>query len=339
MGEHGAGHRKSGLQPLPLAAAGIAFAQFPGRPVARFGLGQQRLVQMRLAAAGDDIAGALGDHGGGLVVIGLLHKTTARIDRPPQVAGYRRSNFAATRNQCFGVQHLGQVLPPGQRIEGAQQIRHERRTGPGTVVAELAGEAPEEKCARMTDHIGILETEQRVLVCLIGGAVAPALRAGIRRAHQRHLAPRIGAGVRVSRHHRVGHKMPNLDRSFDLAAVGCTAQPVADPDHAVGQAGRRQAGTDQRGAVDCRSAASHGQQDQDSARGNKRIVHADSYLSKGSESSKKQRLDAVRDKDVVVDDPIDRGYEKAPGWALLGVESSLACKTRSDSVAPGNRAA
>ena len=73
-----------------------------------------------------------------------------------------------------------QGLQTGHGIRGTlstalndQQIRHERRSGLGTVVAELAGQTTEGQCTCMTDHIGDLETDQGVFVHLIASAVPP----------------------------------------------------------------------------------------------------------------------------------------------------------------------
>ena len=73
-----------------------------------------------------------------------------------------------------------QGLQTGHGIRGTlstalndQQIRHERRSGLGTVVAELAGQTTEGQCTCMTDHIGDLEADQGVFVHLIASAVTP----------------------------------------------------------------------------------------------------------------------------------------------------------------------
>jgi hypothetical protein len=49
-------------------------------PVAVAGSGEQRLVDVDLLAARDEVAGALGDDRARLVVVGLVQEAAARID-------------------------------------------------------------------------------------------------------------------------------------------------------------------------------------------------------------------------------------------------------------------
>jgi hypothetical protein len=67
--EDRAGLGKRRRQFLPFADPGIAFHQFHGWPIAVLRVGEERLIDVGLPAAGDDDASAPGDHGDGLVVV------------------------------------------------------------------------------------------------------------------------------------------------------------------------------------------------------------------------------------------------------------------------------
>ncbi|MPM60010.1 hypothetical protein SDC9_106857 [bioreactor metagenome] len=70
----------------------------------------------------------------------------------------------------------------------------------------------------------------------IGGAVSTSLCRRVGRAHGTHFDPRVLAGVRVGRDHRIGDVVPDLDGRAHRAAGPGAIEPVADTHHPVFQA-------------------------------------------------------------------------------------------------------
>ncbi|MPM83147.1 hypothetical protein SDC9_130210 [bioreactor metagenome] len=101
----------------------------------------------------------------------------------------------------------------------------------------------------MADDIGVLELGEVVLVVVIGRAVTASLRGRVGHAHRPDFQPRVFAGVRVARHHRIGDVVAHLDGSANRAAEGRAVQPVADTDHAVFEAVGGQRRRDDGGGV------------------------------------------------------------------------------------------
>ncbi|MCY1304735.1 hypothetical protein D9M70_545030 [compost metagenome] len=199
---------------MPLTCLRVAFDQRAGWPVAVLGVCEQRLVDVELAAAGDDIAGALGHHGPCQVVVALVQKPAAWVDVAPEVAAGSGADLTLAGRQRFRVEQLGNVVAPGEGVEGAQQVGHEGAAGSCAAVAEAGGELAERIAAGMADHVGILELGQVVFVVVVGRAVAAGRRRGVGRAHQSHLQPGIGTSIRVAGHHRIRHEVAHLDRGL-----------------------------------------------------------------------------------------------------------------------------
>lgn len=118
---------------------------------------QQRLVHVHLPTAGHDVAGTLGDHGGSLVIVGLLDEAASWIEVAPEVRRGTAANLASAWGQRLGVDGFRNPIPPCQGIERAQQVGHEGGAGSGTGVAGLTGELTEGPTARVADQIGVLE--------------------------------------------------------------------------------------------------------------------------------------------------------------------------------------
>ncbi|MCY1297468.1 hypothetical protein D9M70_469070 [compost metagenome] len=236
MGKDSAGTRQPGCERLPLTGHRVAFEQFACRPIAASGLGEQRLVDVQLTAASDDVPGALGHHRGGLVVIGLVQESAAWVDIAPQVHRAAGADFSLARYQGFRVHPLGYVEAPGERIERAQQIGHEGPASSGAGIPRRRRKLAEEVAAGVTDDVGILEFCQVVLVAVVGRAVSTRLCLGVGRAHRLHFHPGIGSGGRVAGDHGVGHVVPDFHRGSDRAAAVAAVQPIANTDHTVCQA-------------------------------------------------------------------------------------------------------
>ncbi len=236
MREHSArtGHR--GGEFLPLARGGIAFDKFACRPIAIASGGEQKLVDVDLAAAGNDIAGALRDDGTALVVVGLVQESASRVDGAPQVERGPRPNFAHARDQCFRIDGLRHVVAPCHRVERAQQVWHEGRACTLAGIARSTGELAEHGTTGMADYVRILELRQVVFVVLVCRAIATGLRRGVRHAHGTHFDPRVFASVGIAGNHGIRHVMANFHRCPYRAAEGGAKEPVADPDDPVFEA-------------------------------------------------------------------------------------------------------
>ena len=204
---------------------------------------------MNLVAARHDVARALRDHGAALVIVGLVQEATAGIHVAPEVQAGARTDFAPAGDERFGVERFRDVVAPGDRVERAQQIRHEGRASAFAGVAGGAGELAEHHPGRMADDIGVLELGEVVLVVVIGRAVTARLGGRVGHAHRPDFQPRVFAGVRVARHHRIGDVVAHLDGGANRAAEGRAVQPVADSDHAVFEAVGGQRRRDDGGGV------------------------------------------------------------------------------------------
>ena len=94
-----------------------------------------------------------------------------------------------------GMSASGRTLPdvvaPGERVERAQQIRHEGRASAFAGVAGRAGELAEHHPGRMADDIGVLELGEVVLVVVIGRAVTASLGGRVGHAHRPDFQPRV----------------------------------------------------------------------------------------------------------------------------------------------------
>ncbi|MNM95541.1 hypothetical protein D3C81_1079910 [compost metagenome] len=204
---------------------------------------------MNLVAARHDVAHALGDHSATLVIVGLMQKSTTRIDVAPEVERRALANLAQAGNQRLGVEHFRDVVAPGQRVERTQQVRHEGRARAFAGVAGSAGELAEHRAGRVADDIRILELGNVVLVVVIGRAVTASLSGRVGHAHRPDFQPRVFAGVAVARYHRIGDVVAHLDGGANRAAEGRAVQPVADSDHAVFEAVGGQRRRDDGGGV------------------------------------------------------------------------------------------
>ncbi len=167
---------------------------------------------MRLANAGDEVAGALRHHRGGLEVIGLYQESLPRVDATPHVAEGLATDLAHARSQRLRVNGLGDGVAPGQRIERAQVVGRKRHRPARTRIAEAEtlGQGRQGSAAGMPDAVDILETGQVVALRRGRDQVAPALRQGRRYRKGRHLAPGVTAGVGIARHHQLGNEVPDL---------------------------------------------------------------------------------------------------------------------------------
>ena len=95
---------------MPFAGAGIAFHEFAGGPVAVLGLCEHGQIDVGLAITRSDIAGTLGDHRPGFVVIGLVQKAATRIDVPPKVT--RVTDLSLSWSESFWIRRLRYAIAP-----------------------------------------------------------------------------------------------------------------------------------------------------------------------------------------------------------------------------------
>ena len=130
---------------------------------------------MELADSRGDIAGALGDDGCRLVVVGLVQESAARIEVPPHVAGEDSPHLAQPWDQRLGVHLLGNSMPPANGVQCAEEVGHQREGSARTNVPRGAGEPAERGSARMADHIRFLEAADAVLGLVVGGRVIAGL--------------------------------------------------------------------------------------------------------------------------------------------------------------------
>ena len=205
---------------------------------------------MELADSRGDVAGALGDDGRRLVVVGLVQESAARIEVPPHVAGEDSTHLAQPWDQRFGVHLLGNAMPPANGVQCAEEVRHQREGGARANVPRGAGEPAERGPARMADHIRFLEAADAVLGLVVGGRVIAGLGEGIRCAQRRHFRPGVAPGIRIAGDDCGRHVVADLDRRLHLAAMRAAEQPGADPDDLVFEALRGKGGGDDGGAVD-----------------------------------------------------------------------------------------
>ena len=84
----------------------------------------------------------------------------------------------------------------------------------------------------MPDHVRVLNLARLFSLSWLVVPSPPARAVGWARSSDA-LRSRVFAGVRVARHHRIGHVMPHLDRGAHRAAERRAEQPVADADDAV----------------------------------------------------------------------------------------------------------
>ncbi len=108
---------------------------------------------MELADSRGDIAGALGDDGCRLVVVGLVQEAAARIEVPPHVAGEDSTHLAQPWDQRFGVHLLGNSMPPANGVQCAEKVRHQRDGGARANVPRGAGEPAERGAPGLGDQL------------------------------------------------------------------------------------------------------------------------------------------------------------------------------------------
>ncbi|MOA12324.1 hypothetical protein D3C78_1323060 [compost metagenome] len=131
-------------------------------------------------------------------------------------------------------------MAPGQRVQGAQVVGHERSSAAGAGVAGLRGQLRRSPATRMTNAINVFETRQVVALAVRRDQVAATFRAVDRAGEGGHLGPGVIASSRVARHHQFRNEMTHLGRGFDCAAEGRAEQPETNADDPVGEAIGRQ---------------------------------------------------------------------------------------------------
>lgn len=97
----------------------VAFDNRGGRPVPGAGGSRQRRVDMRLPGTRHQIGHALGDNGGGFIVVRLADGSGARVDIAPHIAVL--TDFPHARRQRLRVCHFRHTAAPGQRIQLTQK--------------------------------------------------------------------------------------------------------------------------------------------------------------------------------------------------------------------------
>src|SRR5258708_29188591 len=104
-----------------------------------------------------------------------MQEASAGIGIAPEIHGDATADLPHPRNQRFRIHRLGDVVAPGDRIEGAQQVGYVWSAGACADVAGLTGELIKGGASGMANHIGVLELRQVILMVLVGGSVASRL--------------------------------------------------------------------------------------------------------------------------------------------------------------------
>ncbi len=195
---------------------------------------------MWLPVTGDDIAGPLRHHRGRLEIIGLYQKTLPGIDVAPHVSQGLPTDFTDPRHERLGVKTFRYAMAPGQRVQGAQVVGHERSSAAGAGVAGLRGQLRGGPATWMTDAINVFEARQVVAVGVRRDQVAATFRTANGRGEGGRLGPWIIARSGVARDHEFRNEMTNLGRGFDCAAEGRAEEPETNADDPVGEAIWRQ---------------------------------------------------------------------------------------------------
>ena len=120
----------------------------------------QRPIDVRLANASDEVAGALRHYGTRLEVVGLHQKSVAWVDATPHVAECLVADLAHARNQCLRVDRFGNGLAPRQRVERAEVIGCIRHGTAWAGIAERMRQGGKGSSPRVPDAIDILEPWQ-----------------------------------------------------------------------------------------------------------------------------------------------------------------------------------
>ncbi|MNQ72817.1 hypothetical protein D3C85_875290 [compost metagenome] len=139
-------------------------------------------------------------------------------------------------------------MAPGQRVQGAQVVGHERSCTAGAGIAGLRSQLRGGPATGVADAIDVLEAGQVVAVGVRRDQVAATFRTADGRGEGGHLGPGVIAGGGVARDHEFRNEMTNLGRGFDCAAEGRAEEPETNADDPVGEAvWRKHGGRDARG--------------------------------------------------------------------------------------------
>ncbi|MNY43571.1 hypothetical protein D3C86_1785450 [compost metagenome] len=131
-------------------------------------------------------------------------------------------------------------MAPGQRVQGAQVVGHERSCTAGAGITGLRSQLRGGPATGVPNTVDILEAGQVVTVGVRGDQVAATLRAADGSGECSHLGPGVVAGGGVARDHQLRNEMTHLGRGFDFAAEGRAEQPETNADDPVGEAIWRQ---------------------------------------------------------------------------------------------------
>src|SRR5258708_36811416 len=106
-----------------------------------------------------------------------MQEASAGIGIAPEIHGDATADLPHPRNQRFRIHRLGDVVAPGDRIEGAQQVGYVWSAGACADVAGLTGELIKGGGSGRANDRGVLNLRQAFLKVL--AEVSAATRLGV----------------------------------------------------------------------------------------------------------------------------------------------------------------